>query len=209
MIQINNHKLLCGDITKGAVDIVMENEKANIIYSDPPWGMSNLKFWDTINVKMNNQNKRETNWDLFMKNFCNIINKYSNDNTPVFIEMGIKFYEEFLLIIEKNTNYKLKQLFKTQYRGSGKLLPMIVMYLTNSFDYIFDETKINETHSDQTVINILTPIAQKDFIVLDPCTGFGRTMRISDSLNMRFRGTELNQKRLDKAIKYLRGKYGN
>ena len=26
MIQINNHKLLCGDITKGAVDIVMGNE---------------------------------------------------------------------------------------------------------------------------------------------------------------------------------------
>ena len=47
MIQINNHKLLCGDITKGAVDIVMENEKANIIYSDPPWVMGNLKFWDT------------------------------------------------------------------------------------------------------------------------------------------------------------------
>ena len=81
--------------------------------------------------------------------------------------------------------------------------------LIDDSDYSFDEKTIDKTSGNATVENILTPIAQKDFIVLDPCTGFGRTMRVSDSLGMRFRGTELNQKRLDKAIKFLRGKYGN
>ena len=194
---------------KGAVDTVMQNEKANIIYSDPPWGTGNLRFWDTINVKMNDANKRETDWILFMQNFCNIINKYSMPNTPVFIEMGLKFYEEFLTIIEKNTQYKLKQLFHTEYKSSGKLFPMVVMYLSNTFNYLFNEQTINKTNGNETVKNILTPIAQKNFVVLDPCTGFGRKIRISDSLDMVFRGVELNQKRLDKAIKFLRGKYGN
>tara|TARA_Y100000310_G_C20591270_1_gene768139 strand:- start:326 stop:955 length:630 start_codon:yes stop_codon:yes gene_type:complete len=209
MIEIHTHKLLCGDITKGAVDTVMQNEKANIIYSDPPWSLGNLRFWDTMNSKMNLVDSKYVDWDFFIKNLIKIINKYSMPETLVFIEMSIKFYEHFITLIEENTQFKIKQVFNVQYKGSGKLLPSIVMYFVNDSDYSFDEKTIDKTSGNATVENILTPIAQKDFIVLDPCTGFGRTMRVSDSLGMRFRGTELNQKRLDKAIKFLRGKYGN
>ena len=49
----------------------IKTEKFDILYSDPPWGLGNLKFWNTMNAKMNNVNKFEVNWDNFIKCFCN------------------------------------------------------------------------------------------------------------------------------------------
>ena len=54
---IKNHKVQNADIMQG-IDNLMLNEKADFIYSDPPWGQGNLKYWQTMNVKMNNAKRR-------------------------------------------------------------------------------------------------------------------------------------------------------
>ena len=53
VLNFKQHKLLHGDITKGSVDLLMKEEKFDILYSDPPWGLGNLKFCNTMNAKMN------------------------------------------------------------------------------------------------------------------------------------------------------------
>lgn len=40
-------------------------------------------------------------------------------------------------------------------------------------------------------------------VVADPCTGFGRTSRIAHEFGSNFVGTELDERRLNRAVKWL------
>ena len=202
IIQYNQHKLLNGDITKGYIDLLMNNEKFDILYSDPPWGIGNLKFWNTMNAKMNNINKFEVDWEYFVKCFCDIINKYSKSNSIVIIEMGLRFSDYFRNVIEKNTEFNMKQIFNTLYRGGHKLLPLHIMYFANTNNFTFDESSITNTFGDKCTDAIIQQCAFDGAVVLDPCCGFGRTFRMAHKYNMIFRGNEINKARLSKAIKY-------
>lgn len=204
VIERGNHKVVCGDIMLNAYEQVMQNDKADILYSDPPWGSGNLKYWDTMNVKMNNAQSRDIGWDTFVDKFADIVNQYTHEDSKVFIEMGIKFYDKVVEVFEQKTNFKFVQRFDTVYSNK---LPMIVLHFTNANQYMYDVSTINGTTADKTVNNILEPIAKENAIVFDPCMGFGRTLRISDKYNMAFRGSELNQARIDRAIKFLEDKY--
>ena len=194
---------MCGNILDGAVENIMLNEKADIIYSDPPWGAGNLQYWDTMNVKMNQSTKNETDWVMFKKKFADIVNKFSKDDSHIFIEMGVRFYEDFKKVIEQSTNFKLRQIFDTKYKSGKKFLPLKIMYFTDKNQTRLPIENITGTSDDDTVRNILSIVARDNLIILDPCAGFGRTLRIANELKMRFRGVELNKKRLEKAEKYL------
>ena len=198
----NKHKLINGDITKGSIDKLMQTEKFDILYSDPPWGLGNLKFWNTMNAKMNNVNKFEVNWENFIKCFCNIINQYSKEHSVIIIEMGLKFSDHFRNIIEEHTRFKMKQIFNTRYRGGGKLLPLHIMYFSNDNPLSFNEEIITNTYGDDCTDKIIKQCAYDNAVILDPCCGFGRTLRMANKYNMIFRGNEINKARLDKAIKY-------
>ena len=203
VIQKGKHKVVCGDIMLNAYEQVMQGEKADILYSDPPWGSGNLKYWDTMNVKMNNVQSRDIGWETFVNKFAEIVNNYTHEQSQVFIEMGMKFYDKVVEVFEQKTNFKLAQRFDTVYSNK---LPMIVLYFTDKNPYMYDVATINGTTADKTVNNILEPIAKENLVVFDPCMGYGRTLRISEKYNMSFRGSELNQARIDRAIKFLEDK---
>tara|TARA_R110000737_G_scaffold166014_1_gene193262 strand:+ start:891 stop:1076 length:186 start_codon:yes stop_codon:yes gene_type:complete len=53
--KIGEHTVRHGDIhNEIEINELTQNIKANIFYSDPPWGSGNLKYWDTMNKKQNN-----------------------------------------------------------------------------------------------------------------------------------------------------------
>ena len=47
---IKHHRVQHGNIYDDFMPL-MQQEKADIFYSDPPWGIGNLKYWQTLNVK--------------------------------------------------------------------------------------------------------------------------------------------------------------
>jgi 16S rRNA G966 N2-methylase RsmD len=51
---IGIHRVQHGDIMNG-LDELMEGDKADFIYSDPPWGQGNLTYWQTMNKKNDRQ----------------------------------------------------------------------------------------------------------------------------------------------------------
>lgn len=206
ILKIKEHKLLNGDITKGSIDHLMANEQFDILYSDPPWGLGNLRFWNTMNAKMNNIDRSEVNWENFVSEFCRIINRYSKDTSVILIEMGVRFSDHFKNTVESKTQFRMKQIFNTRYRGGGKLLPLHIMYFAYENPLGFNESIITDTYGDDCTDKILQQCAYKNAVILDPCCGFGRTLRMAHKYNMIFRGNEINKKRLDKAIKYAREK---
>lgn len=219
MKKIKNHTFCHGDILDGSIDRLMEfsykecnlqKSKFDIMYCDPPWGIGALKMFDTLNAKMNNVDKkrvnREDSWESFVFCFADMINKWSHNESIVLIEMGLRFSDYFKTVIESNTNFKLQQTFNTKYKGSGKYPPLEIMYFSFKNNLIFVPDFINDTHGWETVDQIARQCIYANQVVLDPCCGFGRTLKATHKYGGIFRGNEINAKRLDKAIKYAEEK---
>ena len=66
IINVGNHRVRHGDIMEG-IDSLMEGQKADFIYSDPPWGQGNITYWQTMNVKMNNADRSAIDYNEFIK----------------------------------------------------------------------------------------------------------------------------------------------
>tara|TARA_R100001440_G_scaffold29213_3_gene46827 strand:+ start:3966 stop:4625 length:660 start_codon:yes stop_codon:yes gene_type:complete len=208
---INKHAFTSGDILLGAIDdlMIQSFESTNIakstfdiLYCDPPWGVGALKMFDTLNSKMNNVNKSTVCWETFVNCFPNIINKYSHNNSIVIIEMSIKYYDVFKNVIERETKFKLRQIFNTNYKSGSTLRPLKIMYFSNENPLRFNESIIKDTYGDDCTDKIIRQCAYDNAVILDPCCGFGRTLRMANKYNMIFRGNEINKARLNKAIKY-------
>ena len=56
------HKIKHGSITLGIAEL-MGQEKASLVYSDPPWGAGNVRYWQTINNKMTGANPQYLSYD--------------------------------------------------------------------------------------------------------------------------------------------------
>ena len=199
---LGEHKVRHGDVMNGIADL-MGNDKADIFYSDPPWGEGNLKYWQTMNVKMNPEAvKKQVNLDLFLNKIFETAATYSKG--IIFIEYGVRWAD---MIKHKSSIYGLKHIcvIKTLY-GSGKnMLPLDLHILSKQLitvpiDYV---NYVSNTHGYETLKRATAPFIVKGGIVLDPCCGMGYSAQVAVDNGMRFRGNELNKERLQKTIKRL------
>lgn len=201
---IGSHKVKHGDLMQGIEDL-MQNDLAELVYSDPPWGAGNLNYWQTINKRMTGAEPKETNLDLFLNKVFETASKYSKN--IVLIEYGIKWRE---MIKERGAKYGLihKGIADLKYYSGSRLLPLDL--------HVFAKTDINlpkgylenlkDTYGLTTLRNAIEPFKVPGGIILDPCCGMGYTAQIALETGMSFRGNELNAKRLSKTINRLNEK---
>jgi hypothetical protein len=200
---IGEHKVRHGDIMDGIADL-MGNEKADIFYSDPPWGEGNLKYWQTMNVKMNpDAIKKQVDLDLFLNKVFETAATFAKG--VIFIEYGLRWDD---LILRKANMFGLKHAYAIEtFYGSGKkLLPLHLHILHRSKQMTIPDEYIQEvqlTHGYETLKTAVAPFIVKGGIVLDPCCGMGYSAQIAIDNGMRFRGNELNKARLLKTINRL------
>ena len=202
MIQeIGLHKVKHGNVMSG-IDDLMNGEKADIIYSDPPWGAGNLKYWQTLNLKDNGTPRNDVELDAFLAQIFSICQKYAKD--VVLIEYGVRWEQE---IKDMGAKYGLVHngIAELLYRSGSKLLPLHLHIFSKSklvlpVSYI---ENLKGSYGLDTLRKAIAPFAQQGKIVLDPCCGMGYTAQIAIDNGMVFRGNELNKKRLSKTIKRL------
>jgi len=209
MIEIGEHRLLAGDILNGVVDDVMLGEKADLLYSDPPWGQGNLQFWRTMNSKMNDGVDRVVpSWSEFLKAFSVILNNNVKEDAHVIISMGIKWGGELSRFISNETGLVELEKFTIYYRGSGKLLPCLFVHYHRDLNGRRHPSPeiLDGTFGYDSAFKMVSPFCVKGRTILDPCTGLGQSARLAHDTGMVFRGTELNETRLDSAAKLLKGK---
>jgi hypothetical protein len=196
-IAVGAHRLLCGDITEGAIDQLMGPERADVIYSDPPWGPGNQQYWHTMRAR---GSCPRTSWAEFLATFCQVCVRYRTPNAPVFVEMGLRWEGELVEAMAA-VGLPRQRRFRTFY-GSKQKPTENVLSLFGHADA--DIAMPAVAHGEPVTRAALGGVVRPGDLVLDPCTGLGMTARIAHVLGAQFRGLEMNATRLARTEAWLR-----
>jgi len=149
---LNKHKILCGDSTKEKdVNLLMDGNKAEIILSDPPYGINKS---DIINDNIKNI-------DRIYKSIVDTFNNYINNNGVCYI-FGVYPIINLLHDLMIKNNFKFIQdlyFLKTYSRPIPKKYINtieIILFFAKNEEYIFnnykkDWTKFKWLMSDITI----------------------------------------------------------
>ncbi len=184
------------------IDKLVGDDRADIFYSDPPWGPGNLKYWDTINKKANTDAKEYQfgfDVDLFLETVLRSAKKFSKGF--VVIEYGVRWTKK----VEN-----MGQVLGLHHCGTTEVLydnakrPLDVIFFHVDEPKILDLSSVYHTAEYTTVRTIFNLLgAGEGKIGMDLCCGLGYTARACIDFKMKFIGNELNWKRLDKTMTKL------
>jgi DNA modification methylase len=200
--EIGRHRVRHGNLMEGIKGLI-PGGKVDFIYSDPPWGDANLKYWQTMNAKMNGAERQDTGLTQFLEQLFNVIQSVSKPTTVVFIEYGQQWVDR---IEQQADRIGLQiQAISTPVYGSPprplKLLTMAYEPLNLPADY---QTSIDESTGFNTLSAATAPFSLAGKAILDPCCGLGYTARLAVQTGATFYGNELNRARLEKTKAILR-----
>ena len=100
--QLGKHRVMCGDSTdKSTVELLMNGEKADMVYNDPPYGMFlNADYSDMKNNLDITKDKGLTGG----KKYDTVIGDHDDFN-PLFIELPLSYFDYCKEIIMWGANY--------------------------------------------------------------------------------------------------------
>lgn len=211
---VGRHRLMCGDATNAAdVDALMDGKHANLIVTDPPYGVS---FTSTNGLTIKNDNlKEEEFYNFLLSSFkCMADNLESGGSAYIFHSdtEGLTFRKAFIdagfhlsgvCIWAKNSMV----LGRSDYQWKHE--PILYGYLKNGAHswyggrkqttiWNFDRHIRNTTHPNSKPLDLLGyPIqnsSQENSIVLDTFGGSGSTMMACEQTNRICYMMELDEK---------------
>jgi hypothetical protein len=194
-MQIGQHKVSQGNIAGAQVNEMLAGEKVYTLYSDPPWGDSYLKMFQTHTYKATGVRPPQINHTELCQRYADLVSKYVTDY--VFIETSYKCADEMIEHIGKHTS---SHIVKDMTYGNGLKAVLICFTIGNAVMPEFDIRGLKQLPFVKTVLN---SIKKDNAIILDPCCGAGYTAKATLFHNMIFRGNELNPARLQKTIEFL------
>lgn len=200
--KIGKDVVMHSDIMLSNIQDVLQGQKVDMMYSDPPWGTGNLNYWQTMNKKMTGAKKNEVDLDAFLRKIFSI----AKDNVKgiVFIEYGIQWRDD-IKKMAKQYGLVDNGTIRLQYKSGSKLLPLDLHLfskkpITIPQSYI---KAVTDTYGYNTLKQAMTPFAKEGGTILDACCGMGYTAQLAIDTGMTFYGNELNAKRLQKTINRL------
>lgn len=112
--QLGRHRLMCGDSTlRERVDALMGGEKAEVVFTDPPYGYE---------YESNHQNKHKAlkNDDKIL-NFLPLLNEVTAENAAIFVCGSHQTIGEWKSLVEENFSYKNMIVWKKNNWSMGDL----------------------------------------------------------------------------------------
>lgn len=202
MIEIGPHAVTCSSVESPAVDAMMSRcEKAHILYSDPPWGDGNLKYWATLNRRHTGREFVPLTYSALQERIVDLVRKYVDGY--VFIETGKKWKAE--LAARLGSVLANVQSEEMHYKGGGKILDCVVVYGTTSNSHqIPADFSMKDGIGLDIVKYAVSKVSKEGGIVFDPCCGMGYSAKAAVASGMVFRGNEFNGKRLQKTVDFLK-----
>jgi hypothetical protein len=196
MTTIGPHRLFCGDLTEGAISSLMGDELADVVYSDPPWGPSNLQYWVTRHSHGAVPRER---WPGFLAAFCAAVARHSKPEAPIFVEMGLRWIDEVDAAMRVE-GFDRRRRWSVTFGPKMKPVPhALTLYGTTDVNVKLPDPP----HGEPVTRAALAAVVRPGVLVLDPCTGLGMTARSTHALGGAFRGNELNPTRLDRTATWL------
>jgi len=213
--QLGEHRIMCGDSTiSDDVAKLMNGEKADMVFTDPPYGVS---YQSNMRTKTDKFDLLE-NDDTFITEWINNLPLYSNGFVFVWtswkvIKQWIEFCEDIgdlsnIIVWDKGGGGigDLKKTFSTDYevalvyhRGAeiiGKRLGSVWSVGKDSASSYLHPTQKPVDLAVMAIENIL----QRNKIVLDLFLGSGSTLIAAEKLNRKCYGMELDEKYCDVII---------
>jgi hypothetical protein len=207
--QFGVHRVRHGNVMDQAgIRELMGSDKAHIMYSDPPWGDGNIKFWATYNKKVTGQVVQPTPLNEFLNRIFSIAGTYCAGH--LLIEYGCRWAADIRARgLDRGFQYHGKMnLF---YKGGGKTLPLdLHMFSRPGVPMPQAVEAARDSMGYKTLTLAVPPLTRywneqgvRQPVILDPCCGMGYTAQAAVDNRMAFRGNELNAARLAKTIARL------
>lgn len=190
---LGSHKISCASIESPVVDKMLQGTKAKLLYSDPPWGDGNLKYWVTMNKKMTGNEFSPLSYRQLLDRIYEIIDKYVEGH--IMIETGPRWVDA--LLADLGAKYFNARSIKLEYSGG---LPCFLVYASTSPDVNYTGVPVNKT-GQKVVSELVGAVTNPGDVVIDPCCGMGYTAQACLNSGALFRGNEFNVKRIEKTIK--------
>lgn len=227
--QLGDHLLYCGDSTKQSVfDALMGQEKAHIIWTDPPWNV-NYGAIDQDNAQgykvrtILNDNMSEAQWDEFVSSFCNRMFEFTLSGAPIYLVMSAQewpvidrnlrqagFHWSSTIIWNKDRLVLSRKDYHTKYEpiwyGWNAKAPRLVEVADRKQSDVwdFERPSRSELHPTMKPIQLICKSLQNSSkpgnIVLDPFGGSGSTLMAAEQTNRKCRMIELDPRYCDVII---------
>lgn len=199
MEKIGRHTINCQTINEVNFNTLLEGRKVNILYSDPPWGDGNLKFWATMNKKQTGNEVKPIKYDELINIYCDIIKNHVNGYC--FIETGLRWKDQ---TIEKLKPYLYNiETHELLYKSGNRYLPNIMITGTTSPELPKFSGDIKNKSGYEILKRCIGNVAKPGQIILDPCCGKGYCAKAAMEFDLIFIGNELNSKRLEETKQKL------
>jgi len=224
---LGEHRVMCGDSTsKEAVEILMDGEKADMVFTDPPYGVSvtggRSETVKSLNIKKieNDELRGATLQEFIRKSLCVIPLKKDGS---FYVCYDQKTQVEFISAIKENWSFRRtlvwnKNVFglsgKKGYRPKYELIAFgsngddYVWYGDNSQADVIDVARPTERHGNhptpkpvELILVALKNSSQDGDIVVDSFMGSGATLIAAEKTKRKCYGMELDPKYCDVIVK--------
>ncbi len=217
---LGNHRLLCGDSTKEeSYSLLMENKKANLVVTDPPYNVN----YEGSAGKIKNDNLANDKFYQFLFDAFSCMEKAMADDASIYVfhadTEGLNFRKAFAdvgfylsgtCIWKKQSLVLGRSPYQWQHepclfgwKKSGKHQWYSDRKQTTIWE--FDKPKKNGDHPTMKPIPLIAyPIknsSMSNCIVLDPFGGSGSTLIACEQTNRICRTIELDEKYCDVIVK--------
>jgi hypothetical protein len=201
ILSVGTHRVTNASIEDPVIDEMLKGVKIDILYSDPPWGDGNMKYWVTLNKKMTGKSFIPLTYQSLINRIFDLATKYVSGY--VCIETGLRWEQKLISEMNSRNMHHIKS-FLLQYKSGSKMIDnvMVVCGTSEQYNFPFDGYKILYPYYGKDLVNyVISQIPGKT--VLDPCCGMGYTANAAVNNCKTFFGNEFNSKRLDKTITIL------
>lgn len=201
--QIGPHRLRCGSALDN-LDDLMQGTQVDLLYSDPPWGSGNLKYWATMARKDTGHDEQPVTYEDFLRHIYALARRHGAQT--VVIEYGLRWQNEVIQLAEE-AGYTHRTTAHPVYRGGRSMLPMHLHLFSREplpIDLSAYREAILGTSGLKTVRAAMQPLIEPGSVVMDPCCGKGLGASVAADANAAFHGNEMNAKRLAETEAKLR-----
>ena len=213
---LGNHRLMCGDSTSiDAVDKLMDGGKADVLFTDPPYGINFKPQRGTHDIILND-NLDGAEFDDFLDGVFGAALAVMKPDTYAFVWTGWSKIGAFERSLQKFFKIQamhvwVKNNFGIGYYSRPKHEPFYLclngkpVYPSTAPADVWDHARVHKTvHSCEKPVGLIQDILNtyhKNSVVLDLFGGSGSTLIACEKTNRQARLMELDPKYVDVIVK--------
>ena len=223
LIEIGEHRLLCGDSTNSeALEKLMSDERADMVFTDPPWNVNYgaVKEGNAMGYKprtIMNDSMSTDDFKDFMGSAFSMMAAYSKKGCPTYVVMSAQEWGNLMIALHENDYHWSSTIiwnkshlvmsrkdYHTKYEpiwygwlnGAPRLCPLTDRKQSDVWDVDRPtKSELHPTTKPIELINIaLKNSSKKGDLIMELFTGSGSTMVAAHQLNRKCYGMELDPK---------------